>query len=97
VSVRLRRRGCADALRLFWNPHLVEHVGRLFDQLLACQPKNLDASHSFYLGYELAKATIARTLGKHYEQDEALRWGFLTEEEAGHRLTRRRPDASPPT
>jgi len=45
----------------------------LFDQLPA-----VDASHAFYLGYELSKAVTALTLGKHYRQDEALRWGFLT-------------------
>ena len=44
-----------------------------------------DASHAFYLGYELAKAVTALTLGKNYVQDEALRWGFLTREETTHR------------
>ena len=39
---------------------------------------SLDSSHAFYLGYELAKATTALTLGKQYRQDEALNWGFLT-------------------
>ena len=43
----------------------------------------LDAPHAFYLGYELAKAATALTLGKGYAQDRALRWGMLTEEEAG--------------
>jgi dihydropteroate synthase-like protein len=45
----------------------------------------MDASHAFYLGYELAKAVTALTLGKNYEQDRALRWGFLTVPEASHR------------
>ncbi len=45
----------------------------LFDQLPA-----VDAAHAFYLGYELAKAVTALTLGKQYRQDEALNWGFLT-------------------
>jgi dihydropteroate synthase len=45
-----------------------------------------DASHAFYLGYEMAKAVTALTLGKNYTQDEALRWGFLTREERSHRL-----------
>ncbi len=43
----------------------------------------IDASHAFYLGYELAKAMTALTLGKNYTQDQALRWGFLTVEEKG--------------
>jgi len=34
-----------------------------------------DAAHAFYLGVELARAQIARQLGKRYVQDEALRWG----------------------
>ena len=58
---------------------------QLFARLLATQPKNLDASHAFYLGYELAKAVTALTLGKQYRQDEALDWGHLTVEEPGHR------------
>lgn len=49
-----------------------------------------DASHAFYLGYELAKAVTALTLGKDYRQDEALRWGFLTREETSH-VERREP------
>jgi dihydropteroate synthase-like protein len=45
----------------------------------------LDASHAFYLGYEMAKAVTALTLGKNYTQDQALRWGFLTVPEVSHR------------
>ena len=41
----------------------------------------IDPSHAFYLGYEMAKAVTALTLGKNYVQDQALRWGFLTAEE----------------
>ena len=41
----------------------------------------IDPQHAFYLGYELAKAMTALTLGKRYVQDEALRWGFLTRPE----------------
>ncbi len=47
----------------------------------------LDPTHAFYLGYELAKAATALTLGKNYEQDQALRWGFLTVPETTHRRT----------
>lgn len=59
---------------------------RIFEQLQATSPKNLDPAHSFYLGYELAKATTALTLGKQYQQDESLDWGFLTVPELSHRL-----------
>ena len=34
-----------------------------------------DGSHAFYLGYELAKAEIAFSLGKRYAQDNPLDWG----------------------
>ena len=57
----------------------------LFRQLMKTEPRNVDASHAFYLGYELAKATTALTLGKQYNQDQALDWGMLTEPEDNHR------------
>jgi dihydropteroate synthase len=47
--------------------------------------EEIDAAHAFYLGYEMAKAVTALTLGKNYAQDQALRWGFLTRPEEGHR------------
>ena len=49
-------------------------------------PKNMDAGHAFYLGYEMAKARIALTLGKNYVQDESLDWGLATEPENRHYL-----------
>jgi dihydropteroate synthase-like protein len=66
----------------------------IFEQLLAREPRNLDASHAFYLGYEMAKAVTALTLGKDYRQDEALDWGFLAREENRHRLRPTRRDQS---
>jgi dihydropteroate synthase len=39
-----------------------------------------DASHAFYLGQELARASLAVTLGKTYRQDAPLQWGYLTPE-----------------
>jgi dihydropteroate synthase len=47
-------------------------------------PKNLDAAHAFYLGYEMCKAATANALSKQYTQDEPLNWGFLTQPEARH-------------
>ncbi|MCU0880781.1 MAG: DUF6513 domain-containing protein [Pirellulaceae bacterium] len=68
----------------------------LFERLLApgfggaadthVPPTNVDASHAFYLGFEMAKASIALALGKQYQQDEALDWGYLTVSEESHRL-----------
>jgi dihydropteroate synthase-like protein len=57
----------------------------------------IDSQHAFYLGYELAKAATALTLGKRYVQDEALRWGFLTRPEtsAVERRHRKGPTGEP--
>jgi dihydropteroate synthase-like protein len=63
---------------------------QLFDQLLDSAPRNLDASHAFYIGYELCKAQIALTLGKQYTQDEALDWGYLTIPEVSRRRLKAR-------
>jgi dihydropteroate synthase-like protein len=59
-------------------------------------PKNLDAAHSFYLGYEMCKAATATALGKQYQQDESLGWGFLTREESRHYLRVRPNPAEEP-
>lgn len=56
----------------------------VFTEMSASDPK-LDTSHAFYLGYEMAKAVTALTLGKQYTQDQALDWGFLTRPEISHR------------
>jgi dihydropteroate synthase len=66
----------------------------LFRQMVEREP--IDPSHAFYLGYEMAKAVTALTLGKNYVQDQGLRWGFLTVPEESHRDA---PDAgtSPPS
>ncbi len=55
----------------------------LFDRIQ--QQEAVDPSHAFYLGYEMAKAVMALTLGKQYVQDQALRWGCLTRPEVSHR------------
>lgn len=53
-------------------------------------PDNVDPSHAFYLGYEMAKAAIALVLSKEYRQDESLNWGYLTQTEESHRLRKSR-------
>jgi len=60
----------------------------LFAQCQQHAARAIDPAHAFYLGYELAKAVTALTLGKDYRQDEALDWGFLTRGESHHRLER---------
>ena len=63
----------------------------LFEQALASPLRErIDASHAFYLGFEMCKALTALTLDKQYEQDEALHWGYLTRPEKTHRLTKKR-------
>jgi dihydropteroate synthase-like protein len=64
----------------------------LFDEMR--QREGIDPSHAFYLGYEMAKAVTALTLGKNYTQDQGLRWGFLTRPERSHRDKR---DEAPTT
>ncbi len=59
----------------------------IFDEITRTVP--IDSAHSFYLGYELAKATTALTLGKLYRQDEALQWGILTVPEVSAHERRR--------
>lgn len=72
----------------FW---LATDPFELFDQIMSHGPPNLDPSHAFYLGYEMSKAMTALQLGKNYEQDEALDWGFLTVAETDrHRLKKSR-------
>ena len=43
----------------------------------------IDPAHAFYLGYELAKAVTALTLGKNYTQDQALRQGMFDQTRGG--------------
>jgi dihydropteroate synthase-like protein len=64
----------------------------LFEQLVSASPARIDASHAFYLGFEMCKAMTALALSKEYRQDEALNWGLLTVPEDYHRLGRRRED-----
>ncbi len=60
----------------------------LFDQIVSSSERTFDPEKAFYLGYEMAKAVTALTLGKTYRQDEALDWGLLTQRELT-RLERR--------
>jgi len=66
----------------------------LFKQLDAAGRTDVDPSHAFYLGYEMAKAVTALTLGKDYRQDQALDWGHLTQPEIGHGPSRAAAEAA---
>jgi dihydropteroate synthase len=68
----------------------------MMDELLTLpQSRNVDLSHAFYLGFELSKALTALTLGKNYQQDQALDWGLLTRHEPHHRLRRTAKSSEP--
>ncbi|MEZ6062094.1 MAG: DUF6513 domain-containing protein [Planctomycetaceae bacterium] len=53
-----------------------ESPSAIFEAALNHDANSIDASHAFYLGYELARAEIARHLGKNYTQDESMTWGL---------------------
>lgn len=82
--------------RIFLQKDLIHLIGggrhihdsdpfEVFDKLADQDPKKLDASHAFYLGYEMCKAMIAANLGKEYRQDQSLNWGMLTKDEKDRR------------
>jgi dihydropteroate synthase-like protein len=76
-----------DAITVFNSDRFVRgtDIQEIFDQLDVSEP-----THAFYLGKELAKASLAVTLGKTYRQEGTLSWGYLTpaEERSRHvRLT----------
>ena len=65
----------ADAITVFNNERFVRdtNIQDIFNQLGVDEP-----SHAFYLGKELARASLAFTLGKTYRQEGSLSWGYLT-------------------
>jgi dihydropteroate synthase len=66
----------------------------LFARLQQAGRDDVDSSHAFYLGYEMAKAVTALTLGKDYRQDQPLSWGHLTQAEVGHGPSQQAADAA---
>ena len=70
------------------------HIQDIFAQLQVTE-----ATHAFYLGKELAKASLTVTLGKTYRQEGALSWGYLTPPDDARsehvRLTHRARGARP--
>jgi dihydropteroate synthase len=65
----------AEAITVLNNERFVRgtDIQRIFNELGVDEP-----SHAFYLGKELARASLAVTLGKTYRQEGALSWGYLT-------------------
>ena len=64
-----------DAITVLNNERFVRgtNIQEIFDQLEVDE-----ATHAFYLGKELARASLAVTLGKTYRQEGSLSWGYLT-------------------
>ena len=58
---------------LFVRTTEVRDIGAIFSRLGVTEP-----THAFYLGKELARASLAVTLGKTYRQEGPLAWGYLT-------------------
>jgi len=65
----------AEAITVLNNERFVRgtNIQDIFNQLGVDE-----ATHAFYLGKELARASLAMTLGKTYRQEGALSWGYLT-------------------
>jgi dihydropteroate synthase-like protein len=65
----------ADWIYVFNADRFVKGIdfNEIFDQLGVSE-----ATHAFYLGKELMKATIARALRKNYRQESPLDWGYMT-------------------
>ena len=80
----------ADTITVFNNERFIRgtDIQTLFAQLAVDDP-----AHAFYLGKELAKASLAVALGKTYRQEGALTWGYLTPQDDARsehvRLTQR--------
>jgi dihydropteroate synthase-like protein len=67
-----------EAITVFNNVRFVRgtNIQQIFDELSVD-----DAAHAFYLGKELARASMAVALGKTYRQEGALSWGYLTQKD----------------
>jgi dihydropteroate synthase len=80
----LQRRITDPNFRIFTDRDVItvlnrEHFVRGTDiQDIFAQLGVTEATHAFYLGKELMKATIARALHKNYRQESPLDWGYMT-------------------
>jgi dihydropteroate synthase-like protein len=79
-DANFRIHAASDGLHVYnrFGHHVATDPFELFDKLDVAT----DGSHAFYLGYELAKAEIARALGKRYSQDNPLDWGVAADKKA---------------
>ena len=89
--------------RIFAEPggmHLMNRDGHwqgvdafhVFAEAVRSVPSEMEVGHAFYLGYEMARAELARHLGKEYVQDEPMRWGLLGDWKASSAVHDHRSD-----
>jgi dihydropteroate synthase len=86
-----RIEAAADGIHIYNRDghHVASDPFQLFDKLGV----EKDGAHAFYLGYELAKAEIARALAKRYAQDSPLDWGVAADRKAED-LTQHAPEGA---
>ncbi|MTD96160.1 dihydropteroate synthase [Hyphomicrobium sp. xq] len=86
-----RIEAAADGIHIYNRDghHVASDPFKLFDKLGV----EKDGAHAFYLGYELAKAEIARALAKRYAQDSPLDWGVAADRKSED-LTQHAPEGA---
>jgi dihydropteroate synthase len=86
-----RIEAAADGIHIYNRDghHVASDPFQLFDKLGV----EKDGAHAFYLGYELAKAEIARALAKRYAQDGPLDWGVAADRKSED-LTQHAPEGA---
>jgi dihydropteroate synthase-like protein len=67
-----------DGITVLNNRRFVRSADAIDIRAIFAQLDVHEATHAFYLGKELARASLAVTLGKTYRQEGALSWGYLT-------------------
>jgi dihydropteroate synthase-like protein len=67
-----------DGITVLNNERFIRSTDAIDIRAIFAQLDVHEATHAFYLGKELARASLAVTLGKTYRQEGALSWGYLT-------------------
>jgi dihydropteroate synthase len=90
-DANFRIEAAADGIHIYNRDghHVAADPFQLFEKLGV----EKDGAHAFYLGYELAKAEIARALAKRYAQDSPLGWGVAADRKSED-LTQHAPEGA---
>jgi len=67
-----------DGITVLNNTRFIRSTDAIDIHAIFAQLDVHEATHAFYLGKELARASLAVILGKTYRQEGALAWGYLT-------------------